>query len=199
MQHPNHSLSIPRSKLSALKHTATLFASLFGVSLLCTACPLDDELAAPGCGDGVLDADEECDDTNLDDGDGCSATCELEAGYTCSGVEGECDVIVAICGDGIVTAYEECDDGDRNGAGYNQCNFDCTVGPFCGDGVIDADIEECDDGAQNGDAYNGCGFDCQIGPYCGDGVVYAGIEECDDGNGVAGDGCSASCRVESGR
>jgi cysteine-rich repeat protein len=30
------------------------------------------------CGDGVVDWDEECDDGNLDDWDGCSASCESE-------------------------------------------------------------------------------------------------------------------------
>jgi len=30
------------------------------------------------CGNGAIEAGEECDDGNTDDGDGCSATCELE-------------------------------------------------------------------------------------------------------------------------
>ena len=35
--------------------------------------------AAAICGNGVLEPSEECDDGNNDDGDGCSANCELEA------------------------------------------------------------------------------------------------------------------------
>ena len=35
------------------------------------------------CGDGVLDAVEACDDGNDADGDGCSASCELEPGFYC--------------------------------------------------------------------------------------------------------------------
>src|SRR5262249_7975789 len=31
-----------------------------------------------GCGDGTLDAGEQCDDGNAIDGDGCSADCRLE-------------------------------------------------------------------------------------------------------------------------
>ncbi len=36
----------------------------------------------PGCGDGFVHDGEECDDDNLDGGDGCSATCTLEVGTT---------------------------------------------------------------------------------------------------------------------
>ncbi|HVY44791.1 MAG TPA: DUF4215 domain-containing protein [Minicystis sp.] len=36
-----------------------------------------------------------------------------------------------------------------------------------------------------------------IAPSCGDGVVNSATEQCDDGNLVAGDGCDASCNLES--
>ena len=36
-------------------------------------------LADAACGDGVVNAGEACDDGNTTDGDGCSATCQLEA------------------------------------------------------------------------------------------------------------------------
>jgi len=35
-------------------------------------------VAAPFCGDDVLDDGEQCDDGNAQDGDGCSAMCEIE-------------------------------------------------------------------------------------------------------------------------
>ena len=38
-------------------------------------------VAAPGCGDGVLQPGEQCDDGNTTSGDGCSATCQAEAPY----------------------------------------------------------------------------------------------------------------------
>lgn len=42
---------------------------------------------ADGCGDGVANGSEECDDGNRADGDGCSATCQLEpGGNPCAGV-----------------------------------------------------------------------------------------------------------------
>ena len=46
-----------------------------------------------GCGDGVLDAGEECDDGNLTDGDCCSSTCRFEPASTlCRPAAGPCDV-----------------------------------------------------------------------------------------------------------
>lgn len=36
-----------------------------------------------GCGDGVLEPGEDCDDQNYTGGDGCSASCELEPGWSC--------------------------------------------------------------------------------------------------------------------
>ena len=32
-----------------------------------------------GCGDGVIDLGEECDDGDTDDGDGCSSSCTVES------------------------------------------------------------------------------------------------------------------------
>jgi len=37
------------------------------------------------CGDGKNFGNEMCDDGNLEDGDGCSSTCEVEPDYQCSG------------------------------------------------------------------------------------------------------------------
>jgi len=39
----------------------------------------------PFCGDGLLNhPDEVCDDGNMDDGDGCSSSCDIEDGWVCS-------------------------------------------------------------------------------------------------------------------
>ena len=49
------------------------------------------------CQNGELDATEACDDGNSDNGDGCSATCTVEAGWNCPlNIGGEC----LSCGDG---------------------------------------------------------------------------------------------------
>ncbi len=52
----------------------------------------------------------------------------------------------SVCGDGIKTRDEACDDGANNGRGYGYCAADCkSRGPFCGDGVVQADHgEQCD-------------------------------------------------------
>jgi cysteine-rich repeat protein len=75
----------------------------------------------PRCGDGNLDANEECDDGNREDRDGCTNAC------TC-----------ARCGDGILHAFdaappngmcaaapvEQCDDG--NNVSGDGCSATCT-------------------------------------------------------------------------
>lgn len=63
----------------------------------------------PRCGDKLVDLDlnEGCDDGNVIDGDGCSATCQPEA---------------SVCGNGIVDTGEECDDGNNlSGDGCDNC------------------------------------------------------------------------------
>lgn len=54
---------------------------------------------------------------------------------------------VAKCGDGIIAGNEQCDDGDEfNVGGHDRCNAECSLGSFCGDGVLQEDEgEECDD------------------------------------------------------
>ena len=40
------------------------------------------------CGDSISGILEECDDGNNDDNDGCSSSCLLEPGFTCSNIQG---------------------------------------------------------------------------------------------------------------
>ena len=123
------------------------------------------------CGNGALDAGEDCDDGNAVSGDGCDSNC------TNTG-----------CGNGIITAGEACDDGNLiDGDG---CQGDCTL-PACGNGTID-DGEDCDDGnLLDGD---GCDSNC-TDTGCGNGIVTSS-EACDDGNLINGDGCSDQCAFE---
>ncbi|HHH30973.1 MAG TPA: DUF4215 domain-containing protein, partial [Polyangiaceae bacterium] len=101
----------------------------------------------PVCGDGSVAAGEQCDDGNAVDGDGCSATCQIEA-------EG-------VCGDGTQDPGEFCDDG--NTVDGDGCSSTCEneTGPECGDGTQDPG-EDCDDG--NMIAGDGCEPDCTVTP-----------------------------------
>ncbi len=148
------------------------------------------------------DAGEQCDDGNKTAGDGCSATCRIEA-----------------CGNGVHDAGEQCDDGNKTAG--DGCSATCRI-EACGNGVLDAG-EQCDDG--NKTAGDGCSATCRI-EACGNGVDGRGRavrrreqdggrrlqrdvpdrgvrqrlkdagEQCDDGNVQGGDGCDAPCHVE---
>jgi cysteine-rich repeat protein len=48
------------------------------------------DMGTCGCGDGLVDLDEECDDANTAPGDGCDASCRREACWTCSGEPSFC-------------------------------------------------------------------------------------------------------------
>jgi cysteine-rich repeat protein len=155
-------------------------------------------------------APEACDDGDAASGDGCDASCALEAGGWACPVAGQaCER----CGDGTVDANESCDDDNR--AGGDGCSADCTtVEPLyscpalggacerCGNGNVLAP-EVCDDA--NNLSGDGCradcrrvetGWDCASGTCyrCGDGVVDS-VEVCDDGNAQSGDGCAANCKT----
>lgn len=124
------------------------------------------------CGNGIIEGNETCDDSNMESGDGCSSACQLEPGWTC--VEGgPCTPSTEpVCGNGKVDAGERCDDG--NTASGDGCSSDCkTVEPGY----------ECPPE----------GGTCTLKPaVCGNGTVERG-ELCDDGNTTSGDGCSSDC------
>ena len=61
------------------------------------------------CGDSVISGSEQCDDGGNAPGDGCSATCTVEAGFACSGLPSVC---ITTCGDGTMAGAEQCDDGN---------------------------------------------------------------------------------------
>ena len=125
-----------------------------------------------GCGNGVIDAGESCDDGNLDTGDGCGADCQVESGWRCTGEPSRCE---KLCGNGTVDPGEDCD-------GTNLGGQTCTSipGGFTGGQL-------------------GCGPDCRFDTSncstCGNGDPEPG-EQCDDGNREDGDGCSSACQWE---
>ncbi|MDD4319252.1 MAG: DUF4215 domain-containing protein [Candidatus Peribacteraceae bacterium] len=124
---------------------------------------------AIACGNGTIDAEEECDDGNAVNDDICSNTCKN-----------------AVCGNGMKQGAEECDDGNQ--ADEDGCTNLCSL-PACGDGIRQG-AEECDD--KNTVNEDGCTTSCKKG-VCGDGFVQSG-EECDDGNAEDGDACTSACK-----
>lgn len=123
------------------------------------------------CGDGVLQADEECDDGDEDEENGCNRACKLNT-----------------CGDGVIhRGVEECDDG--NDSNQDDCLNSCDLAS-CGDGFLWEGVEVCDDG--DDDNQDRCLNHCELAT-CGDGHVWQGVEDCDDGNRVDGDECSNTC------
>lgn len=121
------------------------------------------------CGNGALEAGEQCDDGNTAAGDGCDQICRVEAFTCCQDSTTTCNVDAA-CGTGSCCSGRCDSDGDAG----NGCDG---AGPACGSGST----TECTGGAPS----------C-CGPVCGNGFVEPG-EECDDGNVVDGDACSSTC------
>ncbi len=159
------------------------------------------------CGDGTLDAGEQCDDGNSVNGDGCETNCfnttfcgdgTLDIGEQCDDANFDntdaCpnNCLFATCGDGFIMAgVEQCDDG--NTVSGDGCEANCINTATCGDGTLDAG-EQCDDA--NFDNTDACPNNCLFAT-CGDGFIMAGVEQCDDGNTVSGDGCSSTCLFDS--
>ncbi|MFK7997956.1 MAG: DUF4215 domain-containing protein [Polyangiales bacterium] len=142
-------------------------------TLGCTAaCTFDTSACeTTACGNGVLESGETCDDSGTTSGDGCSASCRTETGWTCSGTPSSC---TPICGDGMILGAEVCDGSNLGGAS-------CVSRGFTG-GTLSCSA--C--------AFNETGC---TNITCGNGSIETG-EECDDGNSVRFDGCSTSCQVE---
>jgi fibro-slime domain-containing protein len=193
---------------------------------MCTGSDCPDVPEGIVCGNGIKQADEECDDHNTMASDGCSGACTVEPGWTCP-TEGQPCIKLpeAGCGSGKIDGSEACDDGNQKDG--DGCSSTCTVEPgwtcakpgkpcvastapgVCGDGSVDFG-EQCDDG--NAEPDDGCsatchtephylcaqpGKACAVVPFCGDGVQdLSQGEACDDGNVDGGDGCSDKCRVE---
>ncbi len=127
-----------------------------GGFLLCTQdCRLDTSECTNACGNSYLEAGEECDDGDRENGDGCSSDCEVEEGWECTGSPSLC---VPVCGDGILLPEEVCEqdmlDGQTcEGEGWHPgellCSGTCQLdfsscGGRCGDGLIQATWEDCD-------------------------------------------------------
>ncbi len=83
----------------------------------------------PTCGNGTIGSGETCDDGAALSGDGCSSSCQVEAGWNCSGEPSTC---TSICGDALVVGTEVCDGANLNGqscttlgSGYTGGTLSC--------------------------------------------------------------------------
>ena len=103
------------------------------------------------CNDGYITLSEQWEDGNTSNGDGCSSTCQTEAGWSWTNNAGLTSTTwVSIWGDGKRVGSETCDDG--NTSDNQGCKSDCSGminGWHCSGGTATtADIwaQQCNDG-----------------------------------------------------
>jgi hypothetical protein len=131
-----------------------------------------------GCGNGLIDTGEVCDDGNILDG------VEDETGaFVADACNRDC-TSTQVCGNGIRDTGEECDEGKCNGDAGGSCDSACRrVSRSCGNGMVDpGQGEECDPGPMDSSTCNSnmaCPASCKISQ-CGDGYTNAAAgEQCD--------------------
>ena len=131
--------------------------------------------AGPFCGDGVLQAPEQC-----EAGIPCANPNDI-----CGFLSLDCVCYSPFCEDGILTPPEQCEPGVIPCPPGQFCTPDCKCVKLktCPNGVLDAG-EQCEVGIacpNQGDVCNVATCQCSEGPgegYCGNGVQDAG-EQCD--------------------
>ncbi len=99
------------------------------------APPLTTATPPTYCGDAIIQDGEECDDGNVDDGDGCNSTCAAEPTPTPPLPSGSLSPsgapplttapLPSYCGDALVQDPEQCDDGNLDDG--DGCSALCNV------------------------------------------------------------------------
>jgi len=126
----------------------------------------------PACGDGVVDAGEDCDDGNLDDGDCCSSTCTLVGVENPICEDGAFCTINYSCPDTTCLPQpRSCDDGNPCTTDYCDENIDACVNAARQFGI-------CDDG-----------LFCTVNDSCVSGVCGSDQTPCGDDNACTADSC----------
>jgi cysteine-rich repeat protein len=86
-------------------------------------------LGGTRCGGGTIDPGEQCDDGNIADGDGCSAQCQIEQCFTCTGEPSVCTPVAGHpCDDGDLCTTNAC---DASGACVVTGSVNCDDGLGC--------------------------------------------------------------------
>ncbi len=123
------------------------------------------------CGNSIRETGETCDDGDTDAGDGCSAVCQTESGWTCD--LSSPNLCTTTCGDHLVAGAEECDLDDLGGQTCLTLNY------YGGDlGCSDACLLDRSS--------------CEEAGSCGDGVVQEGFGEICDGDNLGGGTCATN-------
>jgi hypothetical protein len=135
----------------------------------------------PLCGNGHVDAEEECDSGSANSDtqpDACRVGC-----------------IRAKCGDQVIDTGEECDNGTANNSDTlpDACRTSCRKAK-CGDQVIDTG-EECDDGPSNGNP-GSCQKDCRHPSATGSGGSGGATVGASGSSAAPKHQASCSCRTE---
>ncbi len=191
-----------------------------GTNLFC----VNGNCKAPACGDGVIEAPEECDDGNTTNGDGCDNDCK----FTCLSRDPtrNCASTNPCVSNGTCGTNHECTAG-ANVANGTVCPgrhlperrvrrhlvhrrapraaTGVTTTGFCDGSPQACNLSTCGDGcvdASKGeqcDPPNGttCSATCKTvsTAVCGNGTLEPG-EQCDDGNLFDLDGCDSHCNYE---
>ncbi len=152
-----------------------------------------DALVVAECGNGVVEGAEACDDDDTEPGDGCSATCTEEEGWTCEGTEPSictedeepvtCNGLpVTIFGEGDGDTIDGTSDADviMGTEGHDTINGNGGADTICSLGGHD----EVDGGTGNDWIDGGAGNDSILGGFNNDDIDgNDGIDYCNGGIG----------------
>jgi cysteine-rich repeat protein len=174
-----------------------------------STCPVGNVCSAGSCsgtcGNGIVNAGEQCDDGNKVNGDGCNTNCT----FSCQNPATDC-AAASVCMKQTCTGAHVCQqaaDTAQNGAlcsaGHVCAAGTCTTA--CGNGALDTLAgEQCDFGsAANGPATGcetTCQYSCQAAAGCADGNACNGTEACSPVTvgGKAGQKCTAGTSLADG-